>query len=53
MTSEEQERLTDVETVLPVALPEPVPATTLPWSSTDATAAKFVLMPNTALNASA
>lgn len=32
---------------------EPVPTTVLPWSSTSATAAKSVVMPNTALKASA
>ena len=35
------------------ATPEPVPAITLPWSSTDAIAAKSVLIPKTPLNASA
>lgn len=35
------------------AAPEPVPEMTRPWSSTEATAAKLVLMPNTALKASA
>ena len=33
--------------------PEPVPAITFPWSSTEATEAKLVVIPNTALNASA
>ena len=33
------------------AAPDPVPAMTLPWSSTAATAAKFVLIPKTALKA--
>ena len=32
---------------------EPVPETTLPWSSTSATDAKLVVIPNTALKASA
>ncbi len=38
--------------VFPVAS-EPVPATGLPWSSIAWTAAKLVLIPKTALNASA
>lgn len=40
-----------VAALLATAEEEPVPATILPWSSTSAMEAKFVVMPNAALNA--